>query len=367
MNRAVERAGYGPAELAILSGAAAEKARREICGWHDYAPTPLVSLPAVARASAVTTVLYKDEGKRFGLGSFKALGGAYGVQRVAERLPRREVADLTVACATDSNHGRAVAWGARRAGCKSVVVHPSVSSRRIDAIREYGAELRRVAGNYDDSVCEAARQAALHGWVLVSDTSYEGWVDVPRDVMHGYTLLIHEALQQCGVCEHASHVFVQAGVGGLAAAVAGYLWEHYGHTRPRLVVVEPQGADCLLRSCVAGTRTAVSGELRTIMAGLARGEPSMLASELLRKAADAFVSIRDSDAIACVRLLGTRICGETMVAGESGSAGLAGFLAVASDSAIRGRLGIDRRSVVLAIGTEADTDPELYRTLLSTE
>ncbi|MGV3628629.1 MAG: diaminopropionate ammonia-lyase, partial [Betaproteobacteria bacterium] len=229
----------------------------------------------------------------------------------------------------------------------------------------YGAEVRRVSGNYDDAVHHAAEAAAANSWIVVSDTSYAGYTEIPRQVMQGYAVLIDEALQQLGAAGPPTHVFVQGGVGGLAAALAAYLWETFGADRPRLIVVEPDKADCLLRSCRAGSLQTVSGKLDTLMAGLACGEPSLLAWEMLRKAADAFMSIRDADAVACMRLLAAPPPGDpSVVAGESAVAGLAGLLAVAGDQAIRTALKIDAASRVLVIGTEADTDPELYARLV---
>jgi len=370
LNSRVDRSRpYGSAELAVLGGKAYAEAKRIITSWPGYAPTPLLSLSGIAAGAGVGALYYKDEGPRFSLGSFKALGGAYAVNRLAHEWKLRDGRDtsqLTVTCATDGNHGRAVAWGARQVGCKCVVfVHELVSAGRVAAMERYGAEVRRVPGNYDDAVHHAATAAKHNGWTVVSDTSYAGYTEIPRQVMQGYSLLMDEALQQLPAADVPTHVFVQGGVGGLAAALAAYLWEIYGADRPCVIVVEPDKADCLLRSCRAGGLQIVSGKLDTIMAGLACGEPSLIAWEMLHKAADAFMSIRDKDAVACMRLLAAPPAGDPcVVAGESGVAGLAGLLAVAGDQAIRAALGMDAASRVLVIGTEADTDPELYAELI---
>ncbi len=370
LNPQVERSRpYGREELAVLGGKAYAEAKRIITGWSGYAPTPLLSLPGIATNAGVGALLYKDEGPRFGLGSFKALGGAYAVNRLVhewEQRDDRDLSQLTVTCATDGNHGRAVAWGAQKIGCKCVVfVHEMVSAGRVAAMERYGAEVLRVKGNYDDAVHHAATTAKHNGWVVVSDTSYAGYTEIPRQVMQGYAVLIDEALQQMGAARQPTHVFVQGGVGGLAAALAAHLWESFGADRPRLIVVEPDKADCLLRSCRAGGLQTVGGKLDTIMAGLACGEPSLIAWEMLHKAADAFLSIRDVDAVACMRLLAQPPFGDPgVVAGESGVAGLAGLLAVAGNPEMRAALKIDSTSCVLVIGTEADTDPELYAELV---
>jgi len=386
-NRRVNRTEpYGAVRGTLLGGTAFDQAQSEITSWHGYAVTPLVSLPSLAAAAKVGAILYKDEGSRFGLGSFKALGGAYAVFRLLAReierrqgIPAVTVADLgsgryreltggiTVTCATDGNHGRSVAWGARMFGCRCVIyVHETVSAGRAAAIAAYGAEVRRSSGNYDDAVrAAAAAAAAEHRWFVVSDTSYEGYVDVPRDVMQGYTLMVEEVLRQISPQPLPTHVFVQGGVGGLAAAIAGHLWERFGADRPRLIVVEPENAACLYASASRGELTAVHGSLDTIMAGLSCGEPSLVAWQLLAEGADDFMTIPDEPAAECMRLLAAGNSNDpVIVAGESAVAGLAGLLLACQSTQTMSELGLARDSVVLIFGTEADTDPELYRRIV---
>jgi diaminopropionate ammonia-lyase len=231
----------------ILGLAAFAVAKDEIASWPGFAPTPLCTLSGLARAAGVGGLFYKDEASRFGLGSFKALGGAYAVFRLlrqqigsavsAADLSSGRYADrlagITVTCATDGNHGRSVAWGARTFGCAcKIYVHQTVSQGRCDAIAAYGAKIRRVAGTYDDAVRQAASDAAAQGWYVVSDTSYEGYTDIPRNVMQGYAVMVDEALRQLPDGVLPSHVFVQGGVGGLAASVCAHLWEILGPRRP---------------------------------------------------------------------------------------------------------------------------------------
>jgi diaminopropionate ammonia-lyase len=366
---------------AILSERAFAVAKAEIGSWPGYAPTPLVSLPGLARALGVGAIHYKDESGRFGLGSFKALGGAYAVLRLLQDIIRKETgavagsaeiaagghaglaAGVTVCCATDGNHGRSVAWGARTFGCACVIyVHATVSQARCDAIAAYGAEVRRIDGNYDDAVRRASVDAAANGWHVVSDTSYPGYVDVPRDVMQGYAVMVDEALGQLPAGVRPSHVFVQGGVGGLAAGVCSLLWERLGAARPAFVVVEPRDADCLFRSAAAGEPVAVDGALDTIMAGLACGEVSLLAWEILRPGADAFLTIPDASAEEAMRILADAPFGDRpIVAGESAVAGLAGLIEAKAQPGMPARLGLDADSVVLVFGTEGATDPEMYR------
>lgn len=368
----------------ILSLEAFSAVKREITAWPGYAPTPLHSLAGLAAAAGVGAIFYKDEAARFSLGSFKALGGAYAVLRLLQRQIRDAtgktavsrdlssgkyrdvVSNITVTCATDGNHGRSVAWGARTFGCRCVIfIHANVSEARKHAIEAYGAEVRRVTGTYDDAVRQAAADAKRNRWHVVSDTSYEGYTVIPRDVMQGYSLMVDEAItalpDDCAV----SHVFVQGGVGGLAAAVCSYLWEKYGPSRPQFIVVEPDKADCLLRSAKVGRPTAVKGNLDTIMAGLACGEVSLLAWDILKAGADAFMAVGDAAAVECMRLLADGKLGDRpVVAGESAVAGLAGLLLASADPATTGALGLMRESNVLLFGTEGATDPVLYKKIV---
>jgi diaminopropionate ammonia-lyase len=368
----------GTPGIVTLPQAGFRRAWEEITSWRDYEPTPLLDLPTLARQVELGAIRLKDEAPRFGLGSFKALGGAYAVGAIlADELVHRGVAEqattadldlgrlrwatrgLTVTCATDGNHGRSVAWGARRFGCRCVIfVHHGVSQGRIDAIAAYGAEIRVVRGTYDDSVREAARVAEQEGWFVVSDTSWVGYTEVPRAIMQGYRVMVEEAVAQWEGTP-PTHVFIQGGVGGVAAAVSAHLRARLSPTPP-LIVVEPEAAACLLASAEAGAPRAVGGDLDTLMAGLACGEPSPLAWDEVGRAASAFMAIPDPAAVATMRLL----AGFGVVSGESGVAGLAGCLLAAGDSAARAALGLDRTSRVLAFSTEGATDQALYDRLV---
>jgi diaminopropionate ammonia-lyase len=368
----------------ILNAAALAKAKAEITAWPLYAPTPLRTLPGLAAAAGLRTILYKDEASRFGLGSFKALGGAYAVLRLLQREIRDgtgatagsaeigggryadQISGIVVACATDGNHGRSVAWGARNFGCRCIIyVHETVSHGRCDAIAAYGAEIRRVPGTYDDAVRRAAADALAQGWRVVSDTSYENYVDIPRDVMQGYALIVDEALAQLAGDALPTHVFVQGGVGGLAASVCTHLWERLGQDRPVFIVVEPNKADCLYRSALAGRPVRAEGELDTIMAGLACGEVSLLAWRILESGADGFMTVSDDAAAATMRLLAEPAPGDApIVAGESATAGLTGLILAAADEQARRDLRLTPDSVALVFGTEGATDPAVYRRIV---
>ncbi|MFO1349839.1 MAG: diaminopropionate ammonia-lyase [Gammaproteobacteria bacterium] len=374
---------YGERQRRVLDSAECEAARREIASWPGYAPTPVLSLAGLAARSGCAKLWYKDEAGRFGLGSFKSLGGAFAVARILiAEIERRSgqhasVADLlagryrdltrtvTVTCATDGNHGRSVAWGARQFGCQCVIyIHATVSKGRQQAIEAYGAEVVRTAGNYDDAVRAADRDAERLGRIVVSDTSYPGYMDIPRTVMQGYTVLADEAIEQLAAEGGPTHVFLQGGVGGFAAAVIARYWERLGARRPRCIVVEPDQAACIFASVRAGKPVAITGALDTMMAGLACGEVSLLAWEILDQGMDDALMIPDAAAIACMRLLADGGGDPPVVAGESAVAGLAGALGALQREDLRAALELERSSRVLVIGTEGATDPELYRQLV---
>ncbi|MFC0281513.1 diaminopropionate ammonia-lyase [Falsigemmobacter intermedius] len=347
----------------------------------DSTATPLVSLPALAGDLGLGALYVKDEGSRLGLGSFKALGGAYAMMQLvldaaerkfgerpaAEALltpPVRAIAaGMTFACATDGNHGRSVAQGAALTGAQAVIfVHAGVSQGRIDAIAAFGARIIRVAGSYDDSVREAARVAEENGWTVLSDTSWEGYEEIPALVGQGYIALVTEALAQLPA--PPTHVFLQAGVGGFASAVAAHLAVRLGAERPHITVVEPARAACVFESARAGQPVQVPDAAPTVMAMLECYAPSPIAFRVLARLADGFMTVEEEDAVAVMRRLAFPLPGDpAVVAGESGGAGLAGVMAALRDSDLCARIGLDARARVLVINTEGATDPEVYRQL----
>lgn len=374
---------YSQAQKEVICVADAAEAIKDIKTWPGYAVTPLYSLNSLARDTDIARIWYKDESQRFGLKSFKALGGAYAVARqlqlalekktgtrptIAELLDGRwksDVAELVVSCATDGNHGRSVAWGAQMFGCGCVIyIHRDVSVGRKQAMEAFGAEVIRIAGNYDASVRQADADARSHGRIIVSDTSYEGYMEIPKDVALGYTVMLSEIVEQLDG-EIPTHVFVQGGVGGLASAVCGYFWDLWGHERPRLVVVEPEQANCLQLSAKAGEPVVVDGDLDTLMAGLACGEVSLLAWEILATGADDFMTLSEEAVPVTMRLLAKGYRNDPAIeAGESAVPGLAAAVRARSSAEFAAALGLDRNSKVLVIGTEGATDPEVYRKLV---
>lgn len=384
-NPRARRAPYPPELKALMDIGRAGESRRWLAQWPGIAPgaTPLHELRGMAARLGVARLCVKDESVRSPLGSFKALGAPVAlVREVLRRHPGIEpgavldgrcagrLAGFTVVSATDGNHGRGLAAAARSAGCRCVIVlHAHVSAEREQAIAALGARIVRVAGNYDDSVAEAARLARDEGWQVVSDTSYEGYEDIPRDVMQGYGTIAAEVAEQTGARPGEpgafTHVFLQGGVGGLAAGLVAWCWEFHGPARPCFVVVEPREADCLLQSALHGRPARASGAVDSLMAGLACGEASPLAWRFLEAGVDEFMTIGDEAAVDAMRRLAAGEAGDVpILAGESGAAGLAGLAALRADPAAARRLGLGGDARVLVVNTEGATAPGLYHQLV---
>ena len=385
LNPRATRADY-PAELsAIMNIAQAHQSREWLSSWrgiHRNA-TPLYDLPDAAARCQVGRLCLKDESVRSPLGSFKALGAPIALVRQILRLhPDFEPAAVltgryaealrgyTVISATDGNHGRGLAAAAQDAGCRCVIVlHAHVSPEREQAIAAYGADIVRIAGNYDESVQEAARLAAAHGWQVIADTSYDGYEDIPRDVMQGYGAIAEEIVEQTsaqrGRAGAFTHVFLQGGVGGMAAGLASYFWEYHGPQRPCFISVEPAQADCLLQSAIQGRPAKATGTVDSVMAGLACGETSPLAWRFLQPCVDVFMTIEDEQAIEAMRTLAQGSERDTpIVAGESGVAGLAALEWLRSDPQRSEQVGLTAESRVLIISTEGATAPREYTRLV---
>ena len=355
-----------------------DDAYHEITSWQGYQPTPLYHLDDLADRIKVADILYKDEGPRFGLASFKALGGAYAAIRVLKREIEKQtgtivsLADIrnghyqkqceaiTLVSATDGNHGRSLSWGAQRYGapCR-IYIHAEVSEGRAEIMRGFGAEVVRIDGDYDDSVRLAKQEAEDNGWHVVSDTSWEGYYEPPRDVMAGYGVMVSEINYE--VEEAPTHVFLQGGVGGLAAGVAAALRHYWQGASPRVVIVEPELAACLYQSAKKGAPVCVDIESETIMAGLSCGEPSEMAWEVLAEEAADYVTIPDNLVAPMVRMLACPAGTDApLQAGESAVAGLCALVAARHDKALSKKLGLDATSRVLIIGSEGITDQEIY-------
>ena len=345
-----------------------------------YAPTPLVSLDDTAKELGVGKIWVKDESKRFSLNAFKVLGGSYAMGKLlSDRLGleqpdfsllthpqiREKLGDITFVTATDGNHGRGVAWSAAQFRQNSVVYMPFGSApERLSNIRALGAEAEIIEGNYDDAVRLAAKQAAEQGWLLVQDTAWDGYEDIPRWIMEGYCTMGLEILEQLE--EAPTHIFLQAGVGSMAGAMAG-LFTAGLQEKPVIVIVEPSKADCIFRTAEAddGRLHVVTGSMDTIMAGLACGEPCSLGWEVLKNTASHFLSCPDSAAAFGMRILGNP-AGEDqrIISGESGASAFGCAAAILTDPnlhRIRDTLGLGADSRLLFLSTEGDTDRANYR------
>jgi diaminopropionate ammonia-lyase len=279
-----------------------------------YSPTPLVNCQALADSLGLRSLHVKDESQRFGLNSFKALGASYAIHRIA--------GDGTVfSAATAGNHGRAVAWSARRLGCQAKIFVPSITiPARIENIRREGAEVRVVDGSYEDAVRLCDAESRAHGWQVISDTGYPGYMEIPKWVVEGYGTLFLEYEEQR---DHAPDaVFVQAGVGGLLSAAVDHFRAQEGG--PLIISVEPDEADCLLESILSGEPSVSKGAQNSIMAGLNCSEVSLAAWPSIKRGADLFLSIADRLTLEAMTLL----AGAGIDSGESGAAGLAGLLSV---------------------------------------
>lgn len=337
-----------------------------------HKPTPLFGLPALAERFGMAEIRVKDESQRFGFGAFKALGGVIAVYNellgaVGEAGPssatfaalmngkhRQITSKFTFATASSGNHGRSVAAGARLFGSRCVVFLPKFTSAEKEAaIRARGAEVIRVDGDYDAAVAQCRRKSEENGWTIISDTSWEGYDSVPRSVMRGYCVLVHEAIVQQWR-QAPTHVFVQAGVGGLAAAVIGYLWAVLP-ARPTFVVVEPKSADCWFQSNAAGKPAPASGTADTVMGGLACREISPVTWPVVGQATDWFMTIEEDEVAPARRLFADPLDGDPALAsGPSGCAGLAGLMRVCTDESAFRALKLDNRSRVLLINSEGN-------------
>lgn len=370
--------------LRLMEAEQVAMARAFHASFPGYEPTPLVRLEKMAGALGLGKLYIKDESKRFGLNAFKVLGGSYAIARYAAEVAGQSAQGLTFAAlthpsmrqklgnavlytATDGNHGRGVAWAARALGLRAVVRMPAgTAESRLENIRREGAEATIEAMNYDACVRLAAGQAAAaSGGILVQDTAWPGYERVPGWIMQGYGTMVEEALEQMGSEAPPTHVFVQAGVGSLAGAVAGYLVNRFPDAPPKIVVVEADAAACHYLSAVQGNgeTVTVDGDLATMMAGLACGEPNPLSWSILRNHASAFVSCPDWVSALGMRMLAAPMPGDApVVSGESGAVGMGLTAAVMrGNETLRQALALGPESRVLLFSTEGDTDPEHYR------
>lgn len=381
---------YGEVSTAIFGVEQAAKVLHFHQSFPEYSVTPLVKLENLAKKLGIKEIYVKDESYRFGLNAFKVLGGSYAIAReIGKRLHlaeyelnyatlvspevRKKLGELTFVTATDGNHGRGVAWTARRLGQRAVVFMPKgTAAERLENIRKLGADASITDVNYDDAVRMAQQYAKVHGSVVVQDTSWEDYNEIPQYIMQGYTTMGREILQQLKEYGDVkpTHVFLQAGVGAMAGAMAGFIADYYKEARPQIIIVEPNSADCLYRTALAnnGKLQKVGGDLHSIMAGLCCGEPCSLGWQQLAAYADYFVSMPDKAAALGMRVLGNPLPGDAaIISGESGAAGVGLLAAVLREKQLQelaANLKLNLNSVALCISTEGATDIENYRRIM---
>lgn len=371
----------------FLGKKVAEKTKRFHESFPMYKKTPLKELKNLAKMLGVSDIYVKDESYRFGLNAFKVLGGSYAIGNyIAEKLGvdidelsyekivskeiKEKLGEVTFISATDGNHGRGVAWTARELRQKSVIYMPKGSAKeRLDNIRAEGAEAEITDLNYDDAVRLADKKANENGWVLVQDTSWPGYEKIPVNIMQGYITMAKEAYDQLDG-KKPTHIFLQAGVGSFATAVTGFFSDVYKEDKPIITIVEPNEAACIFKTMKAddGNIHPVTGDMNTIMAGLACGEPVTVGIDILRNYADHFISCADYVAAQGMRVLSSPVKGDNrVISGESGAAGFGAAYEILTNpdlKELKERLKIDENSVILLFSTEGDTDKENYKKIV---
>ena len=330
-----------------------------ISNWENYIPTPLISLDELSNQLKLNNIFYKDESKRFNLKSFKALGGAYAVEKVTKGNK-----NITVSTATAGNHGRSVAWGAKKLGleCK-IFISEFVSEIRSQEMKKLGADVIRVKGNYEKSLEECIKQSETYKWEIVQDVAWKNYEHVPKLTISGYSVMIDEISRQTD--QYITHIFLQAGVGGMASgAIAGVA--KYFKRIPKIIIVEPENADCVLKSIEKGSLQKVNIQKESIMGGMSCGEVSLVPWQILKNSVNFCTSVADKYVAKTVAMLKNRhFCNENIIGGECATPGLISLIASCESTNIKEKLELNKSSNVLLIGCEGDADKNLYSELLN--
>ena len=336
-----------------------DEAYSTISKWESYEPTPLLLLNKLSKELNLNQIYYKDESKRFDLKSFKALGGAYAVEKVTKGNK-----EITVSTATAGNHGRSVAWGAKRLGLKcKIFISEFVSEARGKAMESLGADVVKVKGNYENSLIECIKQSTENDWQIVQDVAWKDYMVVPTLTMAGYSVMMKEIVDQINN-ESITHIFLQAGVGGMAGAmVAGVA--RYLKNIPKIIVVEPDSAACVMKSIESGKIEKVQIVRESLMGGMSCGEPSLVPWKILKKSVNNCISLPDDDIGKAMKLFANASFGnDKIIAGENAAPGVISLIACCNDEKIKNSINLDSNSNVLLIGCEGDTDQEMYQKLL---
>jgi len=336
-----------------------DEAYLTISKWDSYNPTPLLLLNKLSKELNLNKIYYKDESKRFDLKSFKALGGAYAVEKVTKGNK-----NITVSTATAGNHGRSVAWGARKLGLKcKIFISEYVSDARSKAMEDLGAVVVKVKGNYEKSLIECIKQSTDNNWQIVQDVAWKNYMLVPTLTMAGYSVMMKEIVDQLNN-EEITHIFLQAGVGGMAGAmVAGAA--RYLKNIPKMIVVEPDSAACVMESIKTGKIEKINIVRESLMGGMSCGEPSPVPWEILKKSVNNCISLPDDDIGKAMNLFANASFGDDkIIAGENSAPGVISLIASCNNGNIKNKINLNSSSNVLLIGCEGDTDQEMYQKLL---
>ena len=346
--------------LTSISKEDIDDAYNTISNWEGYKTTPLITLNKLSKELNLKNIYYKDENKRFDLKSFKALGGAYAVEKVTQGNK-----DIVVATATAGNHGRSVAWGARRLGLKcKIFISEFVSEARGQAMADLGADVIKVKGNYEKSLIECIKQSTENSWQIVQDVAWKEYMLVPKYTMAGYSVMMREIVDQINN-EKITHVFLQAGVGGMAGAmIAGIA--RYLDNIPITIVVEPDSAACVMESIRTGKVEKIDIKRESLMGGMSCGEVSLVPWEILKHSVKHCISLPDDDIGKTMKLLGNScFSDQQIIAGENSAPGVISLIASCEDQNVKEKLQLDQNSNVLIIGCEGDTDKEMYQKLIN--
>ena len=345
--------------LNVLPDKFIDDAYNTISSWPSYKSTPLISLNKLSKKINVKNIFYKDESKRFGLKSFKALGGAYAVENIT-----RGKKDIIISTATAGNHGRSVAWGSQRLSLKcKIFISEYVSEYRANEMRKLGADVIRVNGNYEASLKECLKQSKKNNWQIVQDVAWENYELVPKLTMAGYSVMIKEIRSQTN--EYITHVFLQAGVGGMAAGVISGIAKYFKRV-PKIIIVEPESADCVLKSVENGLIKKIEIKKESIMGGMSCGEVSLVPWKIIKNSVNMCLSISDDNIAKTVAMLANcSFTDEKIIGGECSAPGVISLIASYNSKEIKENLSLDENSNILLIGCEGNADENLYNKLLS--
>ena len=346
--------------LKILNSDLLEDAYKTISNWQKYQPTPLENLNKLSKELELKNIFYKDESKRFHLKSFKALGGAYAVEKIA-----KEDKNIIISSATAGNHGRSVAWGSKKIGLKcNIFISEYVSEFRAEAMRNYGAEVIRVKGNYDDSLKYCFNQSKKNNWQIVQDVAWDDYRLIPKLTMAGYSVMMKEISEQIAN-QKITHIILQAGVGGMAAAMIAGLARYFDYI-PKIIIVEPENAACVFQSIKAGKIEKISIKKESIMGGMSCDEVSLVPWEILKNSVNYCVTISDDNISKTVKyLFNSKLSSGKIIGGECSTPGIISLIAMCNDTKIKDTIDLNKDSNLLLFGCEGDADEELYQKLLN--